>query len=65
MCFHCKQNDHRSFECPKRENLMEGAQAEQETQDDSKSEASGEVEEIAAKTDGEILLVQQESYTHC
>eukprot|EP00268_Persea_americana_P017179 TRINITY_DN18229_c0_g1_i3.p1 TRINITY_DN18229_c0_g1~~TRINITY_DN18229_c0_g1_i3.p1 ORF type:complete len:113 (-),score=24.14 TRINITY_DN18229_c0_g1_i3:9-311(-) len=40
---------------------MEGAQAEPETQDDPKSEASDEVEEIAAETDGEILLVQQES----
>ena len=65
MCFHCKQNCRRSFECPKRINLMEGAQVEPKTQHDSKSEASDEVEEITAETDGEILLVQQESYTHC
>ena len=64
-CFHCKQKGHRAFECPKRITLIEGTQEEPETTDDPKSDESDEVEEIAAKTDGEILLVQQESYTHC
>ena len=60
-CFHCKQKGHRAFECPKRITLIEGTQEEPETADDPKSEESNEVEEIAAKTDGALLLVQKES----
>ena len=59
-CFHCKQKGHRLFECPKQINLMEGAHDEQETHH-PKGEESEEAEEIEAKKDGEVLLVQQES----
>eukprot|EP00268_Persea_americana_P063794 TRINITY_DN8317_c0_g2_i3.p1 TRINITY_DN8317_c0_g2~~TRINITY_DN8317_c0_g2_i3.p1 ORF type:complete len:266 (-),score=31.05 TRINITY_DN8317_c0_g2_i3:32-745(-) len=60
-CFHCKQKGHRAFKCPKRITLIEGTQEEPETTDDPKSDESDEVEEIAADTDGALLLVQQES----
>lgn len=57
-CFHCKQKGHRAFECPKRLTFIEGTQEEPETTDDPKSDESDEVEEIAAETDGALLLVQ-------
>ena len=55
-CFHCKQQGHQSFECPKRINLIEAEGDGRDTQDDPKDKEI-EVEEISLEEGGETLVV--------
>ena len=56
-CFHCKQQGHRSFQCPKRINLIEGEGDVKDTPNDPKGNDTEEVEELGPMEGLESLMV--------